>query len=69
MTALFGYLVKNDLSSLRYFTVAYTVPVTFYNVPETHDHDIIGQPVRINLQSHQLATDLCFIRKFSPVQC
>ena len=33
----FWHLVKRDLSSVRYCRVAYTI-VTFYKVPEKHDH-------------------------------
>ena len=37
ITVCFWYLVKRDLSSVRYYTVAYT-SVTFYKVPEQHGY-------------------------------
>ena len=37
MAVCFWFLVKRDLSSVRYCTVAYT-SLTFYKVPEQHGH-------------------------------
>ena len=37
MAVCFSYLVKRDLSSVSYCSVAYT-NVTFYKVPEQHGH-------------------------------
>ena len=37
MAVLFWYIVKPHLTSVRFCTVAYTF-VTFYKVPEQHDH-------------------------------
>ena len=37
MAVFFCYLVKRDLSSVRYCIVAHTT-VTFYTVPEQHSH-------------------------------
>ena len=39
MAVCFCYLVKFDLSSVRYCTIAYTSS-TYYKVPEQHEHVI-----------------------------
>ena len=45
----FWYIVKHDLSSVRYCTVAYT-SVTFYKVPEQHGRVyLVGLYMRLKL--------------------
>ena len=42
MAVCLWYLVKRNLSSERYFTVAYT-SITFYEEPEKHGHvNLVG---------------------------
>ena len=63
IAVLFWYLVKRDLSSVRYCTEAYTI-ITFYKASEQHCHVYLAI---IALTKFPLFLESCWL--ISPVKC